>query len=701
MRFATLRWPLVALCLLLTSCRESVPPKPAKSNRAKVTRSHPKAGTPAPNPLSVRIEPSFQVPEPTIDYDGSFQVVVTNQSERAIQIWNPEKAKSDYGQFLFHFADPKSGKEQVVRKHVVEDEGFWKKLAQEIEPGAELIEVASKGEANFAFSFSEFEWGERAWRGLPSPNSDQPYSVAVEFANRDGSREQVWTGSIRSEPITVKFVASRHSTPHQYLAHGFAEKAIEMMESDPTWISKTDGDHLTPLHYAAMYGPPDAVQWLLAHGANVNAVGYNDLTPLHFANDPEVVRMILEKKPDLTLRAASGYTARQRAASKLADTGDKTHRERWEQLMKLYDEADGADLLTATTAGNFNRVKAILTKFPAFADDFQGKSPLRIAAARGHLEICKYLLDNFRVDVDDFKRGNGYPIIMEAAAHPKVVGLLIERGADLKTRITWRGGRTGVWIIGDDATALHYAADFGVPETVTLLIDKGVDIFAIAHDATDENEKQTALEVAAFFGNADNAEAIVNHPKFDLAERQKKQALLDKCVRLGAWPTWVARGTNRPKLMEVLIRKGANPNTSEDGVTPMQIAAGEIHPTQADKNEDIKRTIAVLTKHGAKMDLFTAVAIGDERKVQALLAENPKSANARGPDGYPALHVAVSMNYKSIVAALLKAGGDVNIPNESKNTGGVGQTALDCAEFWERDGIAKLLLEAGGKHQSN
>ena len=153
--------------------------------------------------------------------------------------------------------------------------------------------------------------------------------------------------------------------------------------------------------------------------------------------------------------------------------------------------------------------------------------------------------------------------------------------------------------------------------------------------------------------------------------------------------------------MEVLIRKGANPNTSKDGVTPMQLAAREIHPNHADENEDIKRTIAVLTRHGAKMDLFSAVAIGDERQVQALLAENPKSANARGPDGYPALHFAVGMNYKSIVAALLTAGGDVNIPNKSENTGGVGQTALDCAEFWERDEITKLLIEAGGKHQSN
>lgn len=355
---------------------------------------------------------------------------------------------------------------------------------------------------------------------------------------------------------------------------------------------------------------------------------YNGFTPLHFADDPAIVRLILEKKPALTQRDSSGETVPQQAAARLADARDKTQRQRWQQIVKLYEGAGEADLFTAITLGDLERVKVILAKSPALADEFQRASPLRMAASRGHFEICKYLLDNFKVDVNDFERGVGYPVIKEALAHPKVVRLLIERGADLKT------------------------------------------------------------------------EAIVNHPKFDLAEPKEKQALLDKCLRQGAWPTWLAREANRPKLMEVLIRKGANPNTSEGGVTPIQLAAAEIHPDHDDENADIKRTIAVLTKHGAKMDLFSAVAIGDERQVQALLAENSKSANARGPDGYPALHFAVGMNYQGIVAALLKAGGDVNIPNQSENTGSVGETALDFSEFCEHEEIAKLLIEAGGKRQA-
>ena len=700
MRFPTVRWLLVLLCLLHTSCRESIAPKAVKSNAAKVPGLRQAVAASEPNPLSVRIDLGSQAAEPTIEYEGPIRVVVTNHSDHSVWIWSPQKTKNGYHQFSFHFKNPKTGKEKIARRSDVEDQEYWKLLALESRHGPDLIEIAPKREASFEFYLSTFAWGERAWGGLPSPNSDRPYSVWVEFANADGSREHVWTGSVQSEPIAARFVAKRLSTPHHYLWNGFAEKAIEAMESDPKWISRTDEDQCTPLHHAARFGPPEAVEWLLAHGADVNAVAYNGFTPLHFADDPAIVRMLLEKKPNLTPRDSSRETAPQQAAAKLVEARTKADRERWEQIAKLYEGAGEADLFTAITLGNLERVKAILAKSPALADDFQDESPLRMAASRGHFEICKYLLDNFRVDVNDFERGVGYPIIKGALAHPKIVKMLIEHGADLKKRITWQGGRSGVWIIGDDATALHYAANDGVPETITLLIDNGVDIFATAHDVFNDKSEQTALEVAAFFGKADNAEAIVNHPKFDRADSQKKQVLLDKCLRLGANPSWLAREADRPKLMEVLIRKGANPNTSKDGVTAMQIAARDIHPTHPDENDDIKRIIAVLTKHGAKMDLFSAVAIGDERQVQALLAKNPQSANARGPDGYPALHFAVGMNYKSIVAALLKAGGDVNIPNKSENTGGVDETALDNAEFWERDEIAKLLIAAGGKHQA-
>jgi ankyrin repeat protein len=698
------RWILFAACLAFTACggTSSGQKADAASDRGSLSNAQPATESGAANRLSARIELGSQTPGPKIFYDSPVRVVLTNNTDRPIRIWNPQ-TKNGYRQFSFRFAIPKSGKERIARRRDVQDDSFWKSLARRIKSGSEVIEIAANGEMPLEFVLSEFAWGERAWVGLASPNSDEPYSVSVQFANAEGSHQQVWTGAIQSDPIVAQFVADSLKTPHNYLWNGFAEKAIEMMEADPKWIAaRDDEDQCTPLHYAARFGPLLTVEWLLDHGADVNAVAYNQFTPLHLADDPAIVRLILEKQPDLTLRDASGVTAPQRAASELTDARSEKDRDQWRQIVKLYEDATGgADLFTAATVGDLDGVKAILSKSPEFADDFQGRSPLRIAASRGHFKICQYLLEGYRVDVNDFERGVGYPIIKEAVAYPRIVRLLIDHGADLKTRITWQGGRSGVWIIGDDATALHYAADTGVPETIKLLIDSGVDIFATAHDLADKNDKQTALEVAAIFGKADNAQAIVSHPKFDMADPQMRQAILNKCLRLGAFPSWLARDADRPKLMEVLLRKGANPNASEDGVTAIQLAARAIHPTQEKEYEAIKRTIAVLKEHGAKLDLFSAVAIGDEAQVQSLLASDRRLANVRGPDGYPALHLAVSMNYKNIVSALLKADGDVNIRNESEDTGSVGDTALDWADFWDRDEIAKLLIDSGGKRRAD
>ena len=57
-------------------------------------------------------------------------------------------------------------------------------------------------------------------------------------------------------------------------------------------------------------------------------------------------------------------------------------------------------------------------------------------------------------------------------------------------------------------------------------------------------------------------------------------------------------------------------------------------------------------------------------------------------------HFVVVMNYEGIVAALLNAGGDVNIRNNSDHTGHLGGIALRCAAFWRRYEIARLLIDA-------
>lgn len=501
----------------------------------------------------------------------------------------------------------------------------------------------------------------------------------------------------------------RAQTPHDLLWNSGtadAQQALEIMKKDPSWVHKQDSYRQTPLHVAARFNHIEVVKWLLENGADVDAQAYNEFAPLHLTKNPEIVKLILEKKPDLTLKSVAGTPLQSalvdlRHNTKLSSRGVVAEEivNALRSIVEMYEEhlGDDIDIVSAVRLGKVNEVKKIIAADPTAAlGQKKGPNPLREAADWGHLEICKVLVEEHKADVNDFEGGWGYPIIKSALKHPQIVRYLIEQDADLETRITWRGGRSGVWIIGDDATALHYAASDGVPETVKILLDAGVDPFATAHDSLDKEKRQTALEVAAFFGKTDNAIAIIEHPKFKNADIAIRQQSLDDSLTIGCYSSWLAfESQDRSELLDALITNGANFNATDDNRTPIQIAVSGVHPNDVEKNESIKKMVAVLKKHGHDIDVFSAVAIGDLDTLAKLLESDPKAANSYSMHGYPALHMAIKMNYPKAVAMLLDANCNIEITNKRESSGWHGETPLFCAAFWGHDEIVETLIKAG------
>lgn len=129
------------------------------------------------------------------------------------------------------------------------------------------------------------------------------------------------------------------------------------------------------------------------------------------------------------------------------------------------------------------------------SDSQHGTTALHFAARAGHVEVCKYLIDN-GFDLHAVDKSRETPLYSACSLSRKnVFAFLLERGSKVDTR-DWTG-----------ATPLHQViGNGGDVEMCSLLIERGAPV-----DAAMDVCGQTPLNLAAYLNRDDICELLVEH----------------------------------------------------------------------------------------------------------------------------------------------------------------------------------------------
>ena len=572
----------------------------------------------------------------SIDRDGTFAVRFTNRSEQPLLLWT-ENCELGYDTLSFRVEHGSGG----ITPMYLSPRGSWEWINHPLK----TLAIAPGETMSWRVGPSDI-WGDYVWMGVPEPNTGKPVKLTAVFEikpSKASAAHGVWTGQVRSEPVQVSFTQAGLQTPHEYLRVRCPEQALRLLQADPKWIAKLDKEYeQTPLHLAASGGYAKVVGWLLENGADVNAVAYNRFTPLHMAKDPEVVKRLLAHKADVHAKDVNGDTALKRVASDFAH---------WQQHAELAAERDARrsivnlllkagseyDICSACYLNDLGRVRALLGDPNQVGD----KEALREAARYGHAEIVKLFLDA-GADPEDADYG-GLPVSYFGVEHASVLKVLFDAGADPRVVMSFQGNGRG---LPEGLTLLHEAAERGAVESVRLLLARGVSV--------------------------------------------------DVKTPQGVTPLHVAAREGQAQVVALLLTRHANATAAMvDGSTPLSIAADNIRPEKPDDNARYEAVICELVRSGVELDIYAAIAIGNRKRVAAIVEADPGILKRRNPSGRPALHRAVTLDRREIVQLLLDKGCDPEISSQEGNSGHAGETALLDAAFWGHIEVTEILIRHG------
>jgi ankyrin repeat protein len=223
------------------------------------------------------------------------------------------------------------------------------------------------------------------------------------------------------------------------------------------------------------------------------------------------------------------------------------------------DKAKTETINEAAEKGDLSKLKSLLsanTNLVNARRERDSATPLYLAVQNGRLEAAKYLI-NIGADVNARTAKGKTPLHLTASK----TGPLFP-GKQMAEALIAAGAKIDLQA-NDGSTALHYAAQNNAADVADLLIQKGADVNAATKDGV------RPLHNASLGLNQDAGDQWVG----DLLIANKAD------VNATAWTNqvtalWLAAGLQdqNDKIVEKLLKAGADPKIKVDGLTPLQYA---------------------------------------------------------------------------------------------------------------------------------